>query len=148
VTIEAHSGVIVSVSASAHYVVSASWNGEIKVWNLNDLHAEEALLANIEVGEGPIHAVSMSPDGRRAVSAALGGSLTVWSLRTGNMVCSLQGSKHDVTAMGMTPDGKRLVSGTRHGTLKLWSLHQAASFAHPPLQGLTERSPDGSNRST
>jgi WD40 repeat protein len=71
-----------------------------------------------------VTAVAVTPDGRRAVSAADDRTLTVWEIESGRELQTLFGGAGGdfVNALSVTPDGRRAVSASRDGKLKMWEL--------------------------
>jgi hypothetical protein len=66
--------------------------------------------------------VSVTPDGRRAVSGSDDKTLRVWDLESGQCLRTLTGHTAGVTSVSVTPDGRRAVSGSRDKTLRVWDL--------------------------
>jgi WD40 repeat protein len=71
---------------------------------------------------GGVSAVAVTPDGGRAVSASDDGTVRVWDLATGRVLCALTGHAGPVTAVAVTPDGRRAVSASDDRTLRVWDL--------------------------
>jgi len=65
--------------------------------------------------------VSVTPDGRRAVSEGYENALRVWDLETGRYLSTLEGPTDWVGPVSVTPDGRRAVSGGGK-TLGVWDL--------------------------
>ena len=80
------------------------------------------LLRTVEGHAGPVRAVAVTPDSRRAVSASDDVTLKVWELETGREVRTLAGHADRVMAVAVTPDGQRAVSASTDKTLKVWDL--------------------------
>ena len=139
-TLEGHSSCVtcLAVTADGKRAVSASMDETLKVWDL-ETGAELRSLGGppavyLGSGKSPISnssprivptvwAVSLTPDGKRAVSAS-SDALTVWDLDTGRVLRTLE--RHiegEVCGVAVTPDGKRAVSTSSHDhDLKLWDL--------------------------
>jgi small GTP-binding protein len=66
--------------------------------------------------------VSITPDGKRAVSCSHDKSLKVWHLDSGKCIKTIKGHKDRVYGVAVTPDGKRAVSCSKDKTLKVWHL--------------------------
>jgi hypothetical protein len=82
-----------------------------------------ALIRTLTGHAGKVFAVSVTPDGRQAVSGAEDKTLKVWDLETGRELRSLKGHAGPVLTVSVTPDGRRAVSGSfEDATLKLWDL--------------------------
>ena len=76
-----------------------------------------------------VSAVSVTPDGRRAVSGSHDKTLKVWDLETGRELRTLEGHAGSVSAVSVTPDGRRAVSGSHDKTLKVWDLEKGEEIA-------------------
>ncbi len=66
-------------------------------------------------------AVAISPDGRRAASAA-GNVLQVWDLAKAQVHQRLTGHTGTVNCIAFTPNGSRILSGSDDGELMVWDL--------------------------
>ena len=74
-------------------------------------------------------AVTVTPDGRRAVSTSWDGTLRIWDLESGQTLGTLSiwdlGSGKTLPmleSLRVTPDGRRAMSASEDGTLVLWDL--------------------------
>jgi WD40 repeat protein len=99
-------------------------------------------------------ALSVTPDGRRAVSggprAMLGGegnTLRVWDLETGTCLHVLEGHSSQVSSVSITPDGRRAVSGSYDNKLRVWDLESGTCLrtleGHNDLVWSVSMTPDG-----
>lgn len=85
-----------------------------------DYTPHPALLKTLEGHTAEVESVSITQDGKRAISASRDGTLRIWDLDTGKCLDKLKG--HTGWWMSITPDGKRAVSGSTNGTLRVWDL--------------------------
>jgi WD40 repeat protein len=69
-----------------------------------------------------VESVSVTPDGRRAVSGSWDKTLRVWDLESGACLQTLTGQRYRVRSVSVTPDGRRAVSGSDDATLWVWDL--------------------------
>lgn len=83
-----------------------------------------------------ITAMTVTPDGRCAISAALNNTLEVWDLENGQDIHTLKGHTSYVKQVRVTPDGRRAISaaGTTYtvhsldNSLKVWDLEQGTEL--------------------
>jgi WD40 repeat protein len=98
-----------------------SVDSTLKVWNLRwgtQIHT----LRGHSYG---VTAVAITPDGKKAVSAARDHYLKVWDLKSGKQLHNLKGHKghlRPVTGVAITSDGIRAVSTSADQTLKVWDI--------------------------
>ncbi len=130
-TLAGHSGTIwsVSVTPEGRRVVSgggsmlvvslAAWsNFALRVWDLESSQCLHTLGGhNLEVAS-----VSVTPDGRRAVSGSWDKSVRVWDLESGQCLRTLEGHSDGVLSVIVTPDGRRVVSGSWDKSVRVWDL--------------------------
>ncbi len=69
-----------------------------------------------------VGSVSVTPDGRFAVSGSDDCSLRVWDLANGACLRTLAGHSGRVGSVSVTPDGRRALSGSTDKTLRVWDL--------------------------
>ena len=80
-------------------IVSGSYDGTIKVW---DLATGKCVAMETSGGFNPIKGVAVFPDGRRVVSgASKSNKIKVWNAATGECVATLRGISSD--ASGVRP---------------------------------------------
>ncbi|MCX6899021.1 MAG: AAA family ATPase [Verrucomicrobia bacterium] len=83
---------------------------------------KHALLRTLEGHSGGGLNVSVTSDGRRAVSGSSDKTLRVWDLESGQCLRTLEGHSAIVLRVSVTPDGRRAVSGSWDKTLRVWDL--------------------------
>jgi len=76
--------------------------------------------------------VSVSPDGRRAVSGSGDKTVRLWDLESGECLRTLEGHRSSVSSVSASPDGRRAVSGSWDRTLRLWDLESGECLAVYP----------------
>ncbi len=72
--------------------------------------------------EGPTSCVAYSPDGRFALSGTLDGTITLWSIGTGEALGTLGRHFGTVNSVDFSKDSKLAISGSDDKTLKLWDM--------------------------
>jgi WD40 repeat protein len=66
--------------------------------------------------------LSVSSDGRHAVSGCSDSILRVWDIETGACLRTLEGHSDGVNSVSVSPDGRRAVSVSYNYTVRLWDL--------------------------
>ena len=103
--------------------------------------------ASLEGHSDPILAVSLSPDGARALSGGMDSTLRLWDLAGRQLLSVLSGHTETVSAVAFGQDGRLVVSGSWDHTARLWDI--ASSRTVRTFDGHTEQvscvalSPDG-----
>src|SRR5262249_36855731 len=69
-----------------------------------------------------VTSVSLSPDGKRALSGSHDRTVRLWDVETGKEVRQLTGHTDVVWAVAFSPDGRRAVSGGQDRTVRIWDL--------------------------
>jgi WD40 repeat protein len=109
------------------YVVSASMDHTVKVWDLDSGEEQRALRGHTFI----VDSVALSADGRYVVSASRDQTVRVWDLGTGEEQRTLRGHTDGVTGVALSADGRYVVSTSYDHTVKVWELDtgkQAANF--------------------
>jgi WD40 repeat protein len=110
---------LLCVSSNNQRVVAGYADSKLRVWDL----ISGKCLKTLEGHSGPVNGVSLTPDGRRAVSG--GGydrTIRVWDLETGQCSRILEGHTGDIMGVNLTPNGSRVVSSSYDGTLRVWNI--------------------------
>jgi WD40 repeat protein len=81
-------------------------------------------LRTLEGHSKGVLSVSVTTDGKRAVSGSYDSTVRLWDLETGECLRTLKGhvDRYMVASVSVTPDGKRVVSGSWDETLRLWDM--------------------------
>ena len=95
---------------------------------LPDCNPHLALLKTLEGHTHSVNSVSITPDGKKAVS---GGDTTLrfWDVESGKCLKILEGHTNSVMSVSITPDGKKALSGSYDNTLRLWDLESGKCLA-------------------
>lgn len=74
-----------------------------------------------------ITSVTLSPNGRFAITGGEDQTIRVWEITTGRCLYTFRGHQGQVLAVGLSLDGSQLLSGSEDKTIKLWNV---ASTSH------------------
>jgi WD40 repeat protein/serine/threonine protein kinase len=73
-------------------------------------------------GQGHSTSVSLSADGRLALSGGYGGTLKLWDLATGQCLRNFMGHKSRVFSVCFSANGQLALSGSANGAFTMWDL--------------------------
>jgi WD40 repeat protein len=99
-------------------IVSGSYSGKIKVWNLQTEVCEIIFSHN-----SPIYCIAVENHihyGERIISGSYDCSLKIWNVQTRNCDETLEGHSRPINCVDILPDG-RIVSGSCDNTIKIWN---------------------------
>ncbi len=143
-TLKGHTG-LGSVLADGRIAVSGS-DDHVCVWDLTSGECRYSLKGHT----GIVYSVSVTADGRTAVSGSFDDTVRVWDLTSGKLRHTLKGHTGLVTSVSLTPDGQTAISGSVDPTVRVWDLatgQQLAIFPAPSapdgLRALSEIRADG-----
>jgi WD domain, G-beta repeat len=74
---------------------------------------------------GKISSVAIAPDGEILASSCSNKTITLWDLRTGNPIRTIEGHSEDVSSIAISPDGQFLASSSVRcpkSNVKVWNL--------------------------
>ena len=78
--------------------------------------------ATLEGHGGPVDAVSLSADGRHAISGSDDHTLKLWEVAGGRCLRTFEGHRSVVYSVCLSADGRLALSGSLDETLKLWEV--------------------------
>jgi WD40 repeat protein len=124
-TLRAHAGYVnaVALIPRSSRAISASSDGTLRIWNLEDWSILRTLTGHTESVRG----VAVTLDGRRAVSCSEDTTVRVWDLENGAQIHCLGGHEGHVVAVAVTPDGRCAITGSMDKTLKVWDLKEGGA---------------------
>jgi WD40 repeat protein len=128
-TLKGHNDLIFSLAASpdGKSVVSASFDGIIKIWSISG----KAIYSNpskedcqTEKVHKDVKDIAITKDGKKAITASNDHTLSVWGLVTRQKLSLLQGHEDRVTSVAIFSDSRRALSASSDYTLRTWDLSQ------------------------
>ena len=112
-----------------------------------DFNPHPALLKTIEGHTSAVKCVSITPDGKTAISGSSDKTLRMWDIDTGQCLLTLEGLTESVECVSVTPDGKRAVVGSDYQTMWLWDLENRVClrplYGHKGQVNCVSITPDG-----
>jgi len=121
-----HSDVISSLrtSADGQKILSASWDGSIRLWNIGTGLMEKKFMGH----RGAAHIAIFGNDGKTIFSAGADRQIRVWDIATAKVIRTFDGHKSEVTSLLFSPDNKMLISHSVDGATKFWDLNSGKEF--------------------
>jgi WD40 repeat protein len=89
---------------------------EVKLWR----RPRNVRLGALAGSSGPVRAVAVSPDGKRAATGEPSGMIRLWALPTCKPLPALIGHAGAVTGLAFSPDGNTLFSSSSDKSLRAW----------------------------
>lgn len=95
------------------------YGGEAKQIGLCDI-ATQRVLRTFEVADREIRSLAFAADGKRFLSGSGEGNVKQWSIETGRVQWSFQGTPdRDIAAVAFSPDGRRAFAGTDDNRVRI-----------------------------
>jgi len=118
--IEAHNNYITKLSCDrwAHFLITASEDKTLKVFDLNSYQLLHTLKGHIDY----IRGASISPNGEYIVSGDDSGMIIIWETSTGRVIHKLTHHDDIIRDINITPDGKGFVACSDDRTVSYWDL--------------------------
>jgi WD40 repeat protein len=120
VTLKGHANVVAAVcfAPSGEFLVSGSWDEDVRVWSLRPEGQPQVLTGHTDW----VEAVAIAPDGGHVVSASPR-DVRTWNLATGSVesIFTAPGVL-SISAVALSRDGRWLACGIRDGTVRVWEV--------------------------
>ncbi len=107
------------------YLASVDTDTTFQIFNVHACKAQPGRCRPLLIyrgHEGPIEALSWSPDGTKIASASDDGTVRIWDVHTGKTLLVYRDHTPQArfTAVAWSPNGKRIVSGDDRGHVQIW----------------------------
>jgi WD40 repeat protein len=125
-TFEGHTDAVVSLSQSkdGKQLLSASWDGTIRLWNIATGLAEKKFTTHT----GGVHVALFNNAETGIYSAGADRVIRFWDMNTGKVLKNYEGHVAEITSLILTPDEKMLISHSLDGVTKFWDLTSGKEF--------------------
>ena len=118
-TLAGHTDRVVAATFSpdSRYLVSGSWDGTAKLWDVG----QQRLIRTMNVRKG-VSSLAFSSDGTRLAVGSANKTITVWNLQSGAILHELRGHKREVQGLAFNADGSMLASVSGEKRVYLWDI--------------------------
>ena len=131
IALHGHTNTVDSVrfTLDGDYLLSASWDGSIRRWDLDDGHEVQRYNLPYETGSAPprVYMIDLLPNGQQFVSASEDALIRLWDIESGAVIREYSGHEDPVNGVHVSADGKLMVSasggwGRNDLTARLWDI--------------------------
>ncbi|KIJ66826.1 hypothetical protein HYDPIDRAFT_86046, partial [Hydnomerulius pinastri MD-312] len=131
-TLTGHKESVLSIAflPESECLVSASWDGAVRVWSLAD---GREIGKTIECGSA-VRAIAASEDGRFLASGGRDGRVIIWDTESHEKVVEMKNpgwSLGVVCSLSFSPDSQRIVSGSEDESVIVWCTKTGDRLAGP-----------------
>ena len=129
--IQAHKSDIsdMTIIGDTAQLVTSSWDGACKIWNLSSYEMETQLVSQKE----RIRALAATPDGSKVALGLHSGKILLIDIETPSEVKTLRGHTDIVSSLSIDSTGERLVSSSWDRSIRVWSLNSNKEIASDTL---------------
>lgn len=141
-TLEGHTGFVTALAfaSDGNFLVSSSWDGSARVWNLDECTEEqpscESISLPIHRSDGkpphPIVSVAVSRDGKVLATGDTDGVTRLWHCDDASQ-CKAGRQLHKrafaITSIDFSDDGAMLLTASEDGTARVWNLKDGGKEA-------------------
>ena len=118
----------VDISSDGHFVLSASADGTIKIWNIHTGNCKQTLQHNT-LQDVYVRCAKFSKDDKYVVSALSNNSIMIWDVNSGCCLDTLRGHSNQVWYAVFNAEGNQIASASVDRTIKIWDVDKDSCFA-------------------
>jgi ribosome assembly protein 4 len=107
---------IVSFSPDGNWIVSASFDKNLKLWTKTGKH-----MTTFRGHVGEVYQVCWSSDSRMFVSGSKDSTMKLWDSKKKKIKIDLPGHADEVYSVDWSPDGRMVASGSKDRLVKIWT---------------------------
>lgn len=117
--LNAHLGKVVGLnySADSKRLVSSSWDGTARIWDLGRLGSDDALIMTLDGHEGPVNVSQFSDDGKYLYTAGYDGFIRYWRLADATPLRALIKNGWGINVMHVDEASGRIAYGGTDGAM-------------------------------
>ncbi|EDR01296.1 uncharacterized protein LACBIDRAFT_312217 [Laccaria bicolor S238N-H82] len=108
----------VAFSQDGSRVISGSYNGTLRIWNVTTGKVE----AELKGHTGCVNSVAFSQDGSQVVSGSNDKTVQIWNVTMGEVEAKLKGHTDFVRSVAFSQDSSQVVSGSDDKTVRIWNV--------------------------
>ena len=126
----AHEKWIIGLLCDSEYVVSASGDNTVKIWNIAT-GEQLSMLTGFHFYSSATRPMALCPSGSCLVLGGSDGEIAIWDLGKGSAWLLEEGHTAWVCAVDVFPDNQRAISASGDKTIKIWNLHATRRDQRP-----------------
>jgi len=108
----------IDISSDGKYLVSASDDQTLRIWDLDKGESINVL----ESHQGVVNDVAFSSDNKTLASCGEDQTIRIWNFLDAHLIKVLKGHTSNVLSLSFSPDGNFIASGSFDKTVRLWEI--------------------------
>lgn len=125
-SLEDHEGSVQTLIFVPGYLVSGSYDQQIRIWNLGEMRGEIKSL-RLTGHQGSVQCLAFDRDRACLLSGSEDGQILRWRFPEGEALGVLGRTSSALECLTLSPNGEHLIAGCSDGTLRVWHLPSGQS---------------------